>query len=67
MIYVEILKQLTLDKYKKYAIYQHIYRFLKRNNFSFRCGTYIGQMIPDNSITLINNFLDNIKKIKCII
>ena len=54
MIYVEILKQLTLDKYKKYAIYQHIYRFLKRNNFSFRCGTYIGQMIPDNSVTLIN-------------
>ena len=67
MFYVEILKQLPLGKYKKFAIYQRIYRFLKRNNFSFRYGTYIGQILPDNSITLINNFLDNIKKIKCII
>ena len=67
MIYVEILKQLPLGKYKKYAIYQRIYRFLKRNNFSFHYGTYIGQMMPDNFIALINNFLDNIKNIKFII
>ena len=58
---------MPLGKYKKYTIYQRIYRFLKRNNFSFRYRTYIGQMLPDNSIALINNFLDNIKKLKCII
>ena len=57
MIYLEILKQMPLVKYKKYTIYQRIYRLLKRNNyFSFLCGTHIGQMLPDNSIALINNF-----------
>ena len=35
MIYLEILKQMPLGKYKKYTIYQRIYRFLKRNNFLF--------------------------------
>ena len=58
---------MPLGKYKKYTFYQRIYRFLKRNNFSFHYRTYTWQMLPDNFIALINNFLDNIKKIKCII
>ena len=52
----------------KHALYQRIYRFIKRSNYSIRRGSHIGQMLPDNTFDLITVFLNEIykkRKISC--
>ena len=46
----------------KHALYQRIYRFIKRSNYSIRRGSHIGQMLPDNTFDLITGFLNEIYK-----
>ena len=46
----------------KHALYQRIYRFLKRSNYSIRRGSHIGQILPDNALDLITAFLNEIYK-----
>ncbi len=55
LIYLEILKQFDNSEIKisKHAIYERIYRFLERANYSFRVGTHIGQALPKDSPNLI--------------
>ena len=47
---------------RKHALYQRIYRFIKRSNYSIRRGSNIGQMLPDNAFDLITDFLNEIYK-----
>ena len=64
LIYLEILKLFDNSEIKisKHAIYERIYRFLERANYSIRVGTNIGQTFPKDSLNLINIFHKTLKK-----
>ena len=65
LIYLEILKQFDNSEIKisKHAIYERIYRFLERANYSIRVGTHIGQALPKDSLNLINIFHKSLKEL----
>ena len=57
-----LLKLLELKPERKFksikANQQFIYRFMIRNNYSFRNHTHIGQSLPKNCFTLASIFLN---------
>lgn len=59
-----LLKLLELKPERKSksikANQQFIYRFMLRNNYSFRTYTHIGQSLPKNCFTLASIFLNNV-------
>lgn len=65
LIYLEILKQFDNSEIKisKNAIYERIYRFLERSNYSIRVRTHIGQALPKDSLNLINIFHQTLKEL----
>ena len=63
LIHLEILKQIYNSEIKIYSINERIYRFLERANYSIRVGTHIDQILPDDSLNLINLFHKILKEL----
>ena len=63
-IYSLLLKMFELCPFRKdlslNTNYQYIYKFLKRNVYSFRTETHYGQILPDNCFCTNSLFLNEV-------
>ena len=58
-IWINKLKNEYKNKKIK-ALYNWLYKFMKRNGLSFKIITHIGQFFPDKANLYINQFLKHI-------